>query len=155
MTKDETQAEKYLKKGFLKSLIHQNGKSGKESVGVSHLGRLTQRSIVEGCKHREGSLLKLGLSLFEEYVIRLLISAFLLLPIAWMIDGNLEAKISELYITSSIILGLIALISSILLIALLVGGAFSAMHSLKKQHRTGMQISFSDSKDNLEHIDRS
>lgn len=91
MTKDETQAEKYLKKGFLKSLIHQNGKSGKESVGVSHLGRLTQRSIVEGCKHREGSLLKLGLSLFEEYVIRLLISAFLLLPIAWMIDGNLES----------------------------------------------------------------
>lgn len=152
MTKDEMQPEKYLKKGFLKSLIHQNGRSGKESVGVSHSGLLTQRSIVEGCKHREGSLLKLGLSLFEEYVIRMLIYAFLLLPIMWMIDGNIEAKISELYITSSIILGLIALIYSIILIALLVGGAFSAMHSLKKQHRTGMQISFSDSKDNLEHI---
>jgi hypothetical protein len=154
MTKDEMRPEKYLQKGFLKSLIHQNGRSGKESVGVPHSGRLTQRSIVESCKHREGSLLKLGLSLFEEYVIRMLIYAFLLLPIVWMIDGNLEAKISELYITSSIILGLIALISSIILIALLVGGAFRAMHSLKKQHRTGMQISFSDSKDNLEHIDR-
>ena len=149
------QPEKYLKKGFLKSLIHQNGRSGRESVGVSYSVRLTQRSIVEGCKHREGSLLKLGLSLFEEYVIRMLIYAFLLLPIVWLIDGNLEAKISELYITSSVILGLIALIYSIILIALLVGGAFSAMHSLKKQHRTGMQISFSDSKDNLEHIDRS
>lgn len=155
MTKDEMQPEKYLKKGFLKSLIHQNGRSGRESVGVSYSVRLTQRSIVEGCKHREGSLLKLGLSLFEEYVIRMLIYAFLLLPIVWLIDGNLEAKISELYITSSVILGLIALIYSIILIALLVGGAFSAMHSLKKQHRTGMQISFSDSKDNLEHIDRS
>lgn len=139
MTKDEMQPEKYLKTGLLKSLIHQNGGSGKESVGVSHSGRLTQRSIVEGCKHREGSLLKLGLSLFEEYVIRLLIYAFLLLPIVWMIDGNIEAKISELYITSSIILGLIALISSIILIALLVSGAFSAMHSLKKQNRTGLK----------------
>lgn len=85
----------------------------------------------------------------------MLIYAFLLLPIVWMIDGNLGTKISELYITSSIILGLIDLISSIILIALLVGGAFSAMHSLKKKHRTGMQISFSDSKDNLEHFDRS
>lgn len=155
MTKDEMQPEKYLKKGFFKSLIHQNGQLGKEAVGVFHSVRLTQRSIVEGCKHREGSLLKIGLSLFEEYVIRMLIYAFLLLSIVWMIDGNLEAKISELYITSSIILGLIALISSIILIALLVGEAFSAIHSLKKQHRTGMQISFSDSKDNLEHIDRS
>lgn len=132
MTKDEMQPEKYLKTGFLKGLIHRNGRSGKEAVGVSHSGRLTQRSIVEGCKHREGSLLKLGLSLFEEYVIRLLIYAFLLLPIAWMIDGNIEAKISELYITSSITLGLIALISSIILIALLVGVAFSAVHLLKK-----------------------
>lgn len=137
MTKDEMQPEKYLKKRFLKSLIHQNGRSGKESVGVSHSGLLTQRSIVEGCKHREGSLLKLGLSLFEEYVIRLLIYAFLLLPIAWMLDGNLEAKISELYITSAITLGVIALLSSLILIALLFGGAFSAMPSLKKQNRMG------------------
>lgn len=138
MTKDEMRPEKYLQKGFLKSLIHQNGRSGKESVGVPHSGRLAQRSIVEGCKHREGSLLKLGLSLFEEYVIRMLIYAFLLLPIVWMIDGNLEAKISELYITLSITLGLIALLLSLTLIALLVGGAFSAMHSLKK-HRTGLR----------------
>ena len=138
MTKDEMRPEKYLQKGFLKSLIHQNGRSGKESVGVPHSGRLAQRSIVEGCKHREGSLLKLGLSLFEEYVIRMLIYAFLLLPIVWMIDGNLEAKISELYITLSITLGLIALLLSLTLIALLVGGAFSAMHSLKK-HRTGLK----------------
>lgn len=138
MTKDEMRPEKYLQKGFLKSLIHQNGRSGKESVGVPHSGRLAQRSIVEGCKHREGSLLKLGLSLFEEYVIRMLIYAFLLLPIVWMIDGNLEAKISELYITLSITLWLIALLLSLTLIALLVGGAFSAMHSLKK-HRTGLK----------------
>lgn len=132
MTKNETQPEKYIKKGFLRTVLQQNGKLEEENVKLPYSGKLVKRNLVAGNKQQEGSLLKVGLYFFKEYVTLLFISAFVLLFIRWMLDGGIKTGISKLYIILFITLVLIALFGSIALIALLVIRAFSMMRSSKK-----------------------
>ena len=91
---------------------------------------LVERSLINGSKEKEGSLLKSWFSLFKENVIFLLVSASPLLITELMLGCGITTKILENYIMLPIILGLIALFSFVPFIILEL---FSLVYSLKKK----------------------